>query len=691
VSVASAPAQLAPAKPPVHTWGRWEWLIGGALIAACLVVYGPVVRFDFVDWDDHLYVKQNTKLNLGLSPAGLYWGLTTFDVSNWHPLVWWSFLLDHELYGQNAAGYHVTNLVWHIGSVLLLFAALRRMTGAAWPSALAAALFALHPLHVEPVAWVSERKGIISTFFWMLALWCYARYVERPGWGRYLLVAVSLALGLMAKQMPVTLPLVLLLLDYWPLGRGPGKWQVLEKLPLLGLSLAAGLLAVAAQGSYGSVAPLQIIAPAARIKNAVVSFAIYLRQAVLPLDLAPYYQHLGDALPLWQVLAAGAVIVAITALVLWQARRRPYLLVGWCWYSVALMPVIGLMQVGKQAHADRYTYVPLVGIYIAAAWWLADVARARQAYRPVAALASLAVAACMILSWVQVHNWQDTYTLWSSALAATGGDDKSHSNLGSLYLRIDREVALQHFEKALHYDPASQYDHVQVGMLYLERLDFFKATAHFNEALRYHKDTTFAQLAHLNLGAILMDLGKLDQAADHFETALRIDPKFARAHSDMALFLARKGDRAGAAARFQKALELDPDNAATHLSLGTALLEEGKLDDARRHFTTAARLGPRTAELHLRNQAVACLAKGDVAATVVCLRSLPPPRSAEADATPWEDDPLLLDALAAAYAKLDKYADAAATSLRAQQRALDKGQPELARAIAERRRAYERP
>jgi hypothetical protein len=501
---------------------RWL-LLALLLVGLILAAFHPVLGCEFVNYDDDRYVTKNDHVQHGLAWKELSWGLTTFYFSNWHPLVWWSFMLDDQLYGLKAAGFHGTNVLWHTGSTLLLFAALLQLTGQMWPSFLAAALFAVHPLNVQPVAWVSERKGVISTFFWMLALWAYARYAQQPRLRRYVSVVIAVALGLMAKQMLVTLPAVLLLLDFWPLQRWPGtrlSWLVVEKLPLLVLAIAAGLLTVLAQGGEGSIAAVEALPIGVRIKNALVSYVAYLRCAVLPTDLAAYYPHPGAVLPLWQAGTAAALLVAITALVLWQARRWPYLAVGWLWYLGTLLPVIGLVQVGTQARADRYAYVPLVGLYIAAAWGLAAAAQRWHAQRATFAGCGLVLAALVISSWEQVSFWQSSVVLWEEDIRVTGGSALAHTNLGSALLSAEPERAREQFQLALGFNRNDKLAHVYLGYLLIQQQEWAAAAAHLRQAIEL--DPNFAG-AHRYLSHVLEQLGDTTGAAEHLRRAEQIE------------------------------------------------------------------------------------------------------------------------------------------------------------------------
>jgi tetratricopeptide (TPR) repeat protein len=522
--------------PCSSSWSRRDYLIVVALLGAAGVAYSSVVRCEFVTFDDDVYVTGNRFLRQGLTWDGMRWGLTTRDVSNWHPLVWWSFLLDYQLHELHPAGYHLSNLLWHLGSVVALYTALRSMTGAVWPSALAAALFAVHPLNVQAVAWVSERKGVISTFFWMLTLCAYAGYVRRPGLVRYGLVALCLTLGLMAKQMLVTLPLVLLLLDYWPLTRKPrdGRpWAflVLEKVPLAALAFGAGVLTIIAQGEAGSIATFGHVSLPARLENALVSYFVYLLQALLPLELACYYPHPGDALPLWQAAAAAAGLALITGIVLRGVRRRPYLAVGWLWYVVTLLPVIGLVQVGHQAHADRYTYVPLVGIFIAVSWGLADVVRSHGQARTAALAAGLVLAGFAIMTWMHVQFWHNSVVLWDNALRVGGSNFVAHLGLGAGLAADSKQEARTHLQAAVDLHPQSLHAHTSLAIVLMDLGRWEQARAHFLEVLRLdpgERESQFSAVAHANLGIMLHEAGDRTAAAAHLDAALRLDPALER-------------------------------------------------------------------------------------------------------------------------------------------------------------------
>jgi tetratricopeptide (TPR) repeat protein len=566
----------AAARP---AWGRREWLLAALLAAATLLTLSPVLGCGFVNYDDPYYVTENVHLRGGLSWAGVSWGFTTFLQGNWHPLVWLSLMLDARLYGvDHPFGFHLTNLLWHTGSALLLFAALRRLTGDPWPSALAAALFAVHPLNVEPVAWVSDRKGVVSTFFAVLTLWAYARYAERPGLGRYLVVALAFVLGLMAKPMLVTVPFVLLLLDYWPLGRlwrrvsnlpaGPaGKLEtcrhnsnrplallILEKLPLLAVAAGFCVLAVVAQHASGALRSLGDFSPEARLKNAALSYVWYLREAVWPTGLAVFYPHPGDS-PSWgQAAAAALLLLAVTALALWGVRRAPYLLVGWLWFVGTLVPVIGIVQVGQQARADRYAYLPLIGLFLMASWGLTGLARRWDRPRLLGAGAGGALACLMAVSWAQAHVWRNSVALWENDLRAGGENYVAHSNLGKLFQdRGEPEKALRHFREAVRLNPDQPQTHFNLAKALLGQRDVEGATRQLEEAVRLDPSLAPAQQG---LGNLLRLQGRLAEAVGHLREAVNLDPTSAKAHADLGRALLALGQTEEGAAHVREAERL---------------------------------------------------------------------------------------------------------------------------------------
>jgi tetratricopeptide (TPR) repeat protein len=598
-----------------------EMLVGAALAALTLLVYCPTFQHPFVNYDDGVYVFQNPQVQAGLSAEGVRWAFTTFDAGNWHPLTWLSLQLDSELYGGlQAGGFHLTNVLLHTANTLLLFLVLTRMTERMWRSAVVAALFALHPLHVESVAWVAERKDVLSTLFWMLTLAAYLYHVRRPGVGRYLLVMLALGLGLMGKPMLVTLPCVLLLLDYWPLGRwrrGPGparttvvpepalppqvpfRHLLVEKLPLLALVLASCGVTFLAQLRGEAVAPFEAFPLAVRIGNTLQAYVSYIGQMLWPTHLAVYYPHPGAAVSAAGALGAGAFLVVITVLVLGPGRRWPYLAVGWLWYLGTLIPVIGLVQVGSQGMADRYTYVPLIGLFLLLTWGVSDLAAAWDLPRRcLVAATAVVLFACGALTWFQVGHWQSTLHLWEHAARVTENNALAHVNLGACYDEQGRlAAAREEFEKAAAINPKLPVPHFNLGnvLLHLGRVE--EALAAYRRALALGAD---APELHNNLGNLLLDLGRLEEALAEYSRAIDRDPGDAFAHNNRGIILAELGQPAEALAEFHKAIALDPDNATPHTNLAAALQQVGRLEEALAEYRNARRLGDEQARLRLR-------------------------------------------------------------------------------------------
>jgi len=531
------------------------------LILATSAVYWHVTGHDFVLLDDDIYVYENRYVQNGLTSDSMIWAFTTTHAGFKIPLTWLSLMLDFELYGLNAGGYHLTSLLLHIANVLLVFFILKLMTGALWRSGFVAALFALHPLHVESVAWVTERKDVLSTLFWLLTIWAYLGYVERPGMKRYLLIIVSFTLGLMAKPMLVTLPFVLLLLDYWPLGRfqvghsadalkatvqapiksGQPMSAVLslvwEKIPLFALVAVSSVVTFLAQKSTGALGDFETLPIKIRIANGLVSYVKYLGKMIWPRSLAVFYPHPGHSLPIWKAAGAGLLLLCISILVVRGARRYPYLVVGWLWYIGTLVPVIGFVQAGSQAMADRFTYIPLIGLYIIIAWGVPEI-MPRWPHRKLylASLSTTLFLFLMVLTWKQVQNWKNSISLFEHTLEVTSNNWLCNNNLGVV---LDRKG----------------------------RTD--EAIKHYLEALRIKPD--YAE-AHYNLGVALDGKGRTDEAIKHYLEALRLEPDYVEAHNNLGVAFARKGNVDVALKHFQKALQINPNFSYARDNLKKALL-----------------------------------------------------------------------------------------------------------------------
>jgi len=532
------------------------------LVVAATVAHHRVLRAEFLLHDDDLYVTDNAVVRDGLTIRGVAWAFTTGRAANWHPVTWLSHMLDVELFGLNFTGHHAVGLALHALNAALLYAALRYMTRAAWPSALVAALFAIHPIHVETVAWVAERKGLLSTTFWMLTMVLYARYVNRPSRTRYGLVALFLALGLMAKQMLVTLPFVLLLLDCWPLERMPDRTALraclCEKIPFIALSGVFCVVAFVAQRAGGAMEFAETLSPADRVANALVSYWRYAGKAVWPWHLSPIYPHPRDTTPLWQAAVAAIALVSASAGALYFARRRPYLAVGWLWYVGTLVPVIGLVQVSYTSMADRYAYVPLVGLYIAVAWGLREVAQ-RSTSRAVGAsvLAVLVVSALGVLTFRQSAYWRDSESLFRQAVRAVPDNAPARIHLGIVYMGENRHAeAVSQFEAAVKADPQSVKALTGLGAAYRSVGRLEDAVAAHEAALRVDPNQS---VPHANIGVALIELDRPERAEGHLREAVRLDPDNAHAHLFLGVAMARQGEHTEAKAHVRQALRLQPD------------------------------------------------------------------------------------------------------------------------------------
>ena len=505
-----------------------RWLIAIGLVGLTWAVFAQTLRHDFVNYDDPSYVYENPRIIAGLSLENVGWAFTHIHGQNWHPLTTISHMADSQWFGRNASGHHLTNVLLHSLTAALLFAALYRLTRATWRSAIVAALFAVHPLRVESVAWIAERKDVLSGLFFMLTLLAYAAYARRPGPWRYLTVCGCVAAGLMSKPMLVTLPAVLLLLDYWPMGRLSAKKItytrcLLEKVPLILLVIGGGIATLLAQGSYigaGENLPLTW-----RVGNALVTYLIYLKQFFWPTGLIPFYPHPEHTLSFAQIALSATLLVTFSLAGLWQAKKRPYLLVGWLWYVGMLVPVIGLVQVGWQGHADRYTYLPEIGIGVVLVWGFAEMIGQGRKVRLLAGIAAVVtIAAISVVASRQTTHWKNSEALWRHTLEVTPDNDVAQTNL---------------------------------GVVLLGRGETGEAASHFETALRLRPDNVSA---HINLGNVQLHDGRLEEGQRHLLRALALEPANSEGSNLLGVCLLQRGDVAGALQAWGRTLEFDPLN-----------------------------------------------------------------------------------------------------------------------------------
>ena len=612
---------------------KYVWTINLFLVLATLIAFGQVGNHGFVNLDDNVYITENPHIQNGITVQGLRWAFTTGHASNWHPLTWMSHMLDVQLFGLKPQWHHLTNLLFHIFNVLLLFFVLNKMTKALWQSAFVAALFALHPLHVESVAWVAERKDVLSTFFWMLTLIAYGYYAGNPRLKSYLVVMAIFALGLMAKPMLVTLPFVLLLLDYWPLERfgkrelanavrkevsspvsarkkkgKTGKqtrkvtveiekpatrefqWAllrplVLEKIPLFVLMALSCAATYIAQAQGGAVASIEVFALHIRIANAFVSYLIYIIKTICPYNLAVYYPH-PASLPLWQVLGAVLFLVAITSTVIWASKRFPYLPVGWLWFSGTLVPVIGIVQVGGQALADRYTYIPSIGLFIMAAWGIPEIFKKRRYAKEVlAASSALYLLWLFFLTLTQAGYWRDSITLYDHTLNITENNSLIYNNRAKVFQDLGNYTrAIADYDRAIQINSNDARAFNNRGNAWSSLGNHARAIEDFDRALAINP---LHAGAYNNRGLVYNVLGNYTRAIQDFDKAIDIDHKSAQFFNNRGFGYAVLGKNSRAFEDFNMAIEIDPHYAEAHYNLGIFYQNSGKYRHAIDYYDKA--------------------------------------------------------------------------------------------------------
>jgi tetratricopeptide (TPR) repeat protein len=614
---------------------RWEVIICLFLIAASLSVYWQIRDHDFIDYDDESYVTKNLHVRAGLTRESVIWAFTTDYEANWHPLTWLSHMLDCELYGLNPMGHHWTSLQIHLTNTLLLFFILQYMTGALWRSAFVAALFALHPLHVESIAWVAERKDVLSAFFGMLTLLAYCRYAKQPSLAKYLLIILFLSIGLMAKPMLVTLPFLLLLLDFWPLER------------LRSETVSSSFVTYFVQQHGGAITSLEVLPLKIRIANALISYLSYIEKMIWPSGLAVFYPY-----PEWlpgQAVVSGLVIFCLSVLAIRNARRFPYLATGWLWYLGALVPVIGLVQVGSQSMADRYTYIPLIGLFIIVAWGIADILmryRIKRVALPI--LYGMVLMFFMICTWFQVRHWQNSMTLFTHTLNVTHNNSPANYSLG--------------------------YALTQQG-----KLD--KAIIHYSRALQINPNYT---KAHNGLGYALAQQGKLDKAIVHYSRALQINPNYTKAHNNLGSVLAQQGNVKGAFYHYYEALRINPNYDGAYFNLGKMYANQGKIGKAIINYKEAIRINPNMTQALYNLSWINATCENENFRNSIEAVGL---AEKLCDLTSYSQ-PLALDALAAAYAEAGKFKKAVITAQQGLELALEMGPKKLAMGLENRLALY---
>jgi protein O-mannosyl-transferase len=584
------------------------------LAAVVLMFYSPVTHNGFINYDDDGYITANPHVRSGLTWATVKWAFTTYDQGNWHPLTWLSHALDCELFGLNPAGPHYMNVVLHAANAVLLFLLLLSATGFRWPSLMVAALFALHPMNVESVAWAAERKNVLSMLFFLFALHAYVWYTRRPGLRRYAAVAFFFALALLSKPQVIAFPFLLLLWDYWPLGRigapvvpGPAAqgenvsrlsngWLVLEKAPLLLLSAVSAVVTMKAQRAGLAVQTFSRYSLLLRLETAVISYVRYLGKALWPSQLVALYPHPTKVYPAWQAGAAVVLLLLITALVI-RARDRRYLAVGWFWFLGSLVPMIGLVQVGFQAMADRYAYIPFIGLFLTITWLAADWAQARQiSARWLAIPAVCCLLALGTLTYRQVGYWHDSSSFWLRTLALTRDNYVAQNNLGEFLLNQGRtEEAAAHFRSALDIRPDGLTANLNLGAYEDRRGNLPAAIERYQMVARHAADLGMRATAYSSLGFAYRGMGQATKAKQCFETALQLEPDWARAMTGLGLIAQENGDMTEAIRQYSRAVAVQPTDVG-YLLLAQALRQEGRLDEATAISERVARFSPNLAE-----------------------------------------------------------------------------------------------
>jgi tetratricopeptide (TPR) repeat protein len=739
-----APSETASpltSPPENHTASRnLRWMIPGIcllIVAATWVVFGQTAGYEFVNFDDDIYVYENPRMTSGLTLHGIGWAFSHSYCYYWAPLPALSHMLDCQLYGLSPGGHHLINVLLHGATAVLLFLVLREITGALWRSAFVAGVFAIHPLRVESVAWVTERKDVLSGLFFVLALGAYVSYVRHlEGKGsraRYLAVAFLFAMGLMSKPSLVTLPFVLLLLDYWPLNRfgqpvsagasaepirGKDSFSVLkglliEKIPLFALSAAYCAVTILTANPV----PVEQRSISARLGNAIASYTAYLAQTFYPANLAVFYPFPASGIPPWKILLSLMLLATISVGVFALRRSQRCLVVGWLWYLGMLTPMIGLIQVGAQARADRFTYLSQIGLLLLIAWGMGNLCASLRYRRAVLGAAVAAVAALIASAHLQASRWKNSESLWRHTLTCTLDNNIAHNNLGTALLQMGRlDEAAVHFQKVLEVQPLNAEARNNLGNVFFQKGRVDEAVADYQKALEINPKLA---LARYNLGVAFLQNGRVHEAVWHFQAALEIEPDFAKAHYNLGIAFVQLGRVSEALVHYNKALEINPNYAEAEYNLGIALLQIGRLNEAVSHYNKALAINPNYVEAH-NNLGTALVQLGQVSEALahfqkameinplnveaennmaLVLATFPETwvrngtkaveLAEHADHLTGNANASVSATLAAAYAEAGQFPNAITTAKRALQLATDQGNTALADAIRAQIRLYQ--
>lgn len=587
---------------------RYDILICLFLSITTFSVYWQIHQYDFVSFDDNEYVYDNPHVKSGITLKNIIWAFTAFHSNNWHPLTWMSHMLDCQLFGLNAGCHHFINLLFHVANTLLLFLIFKQMTGSLWKSSFIAAIFALHPLHVESVAWIAERKDVLSAFFWMLTMWSYIRYTMRPTIYKYLMTIIFFAFGLMSKPMVVTLPFVLLLIDYWPLNRfqsyplsivkkGRSTTRlILEKAPFLILAPISCFLTYFAQKHGGVIKSLDVFSLKIRLANALISYISYIGKMIYPSKLAFLYPHPGMA-AWWKITGSCLLLAVISLLAIKNIKKRPYFIVGWLWYLGTLVPVIGIVQVGMQSMADRYTYIPSIGVLIIIAWSVSElVEHWKHKILWLTAATTVVVSIFTVITWEQIGYWKNSKVMFEHTLEVTTNNYIAHDSLGvEFFNHGNLKEAIYQYSKALQIKPDYHFSHFNIGVAFFQQGRIEDAIDQYIQAIdsepNYFK-------ARNNLGAAFFVQGKTEKAIKQYMEALKIKPDYIDAHINLAMALDKQGYIEEAIKEYKQALLIDPNNITAHFNLGSDLEKVGIVDEAINHYLQSLTQNPNFVEAH---------------------------------------------------------------------------------------------